>query len=308
VPRVIEDPSDTWSHGVARFDQVIGAFRAQGDVMRIEEGPVRQVVRVVGQWGDSQVITTYTLYAGDRQVYLTMDVDWHEQLKMLKLAFSLNLEGPQSTASIPYGCIRRVDDGGEEPCQSWVDVGGEIDGRQYGMALLNDCKYGYDVDKGELRMSILRSPIYAFHQPRQIEPGVTYHYTDQGEQTAALAIVPHTGTYADGDVVRRAASLNVPPLVGEVEVHAGAWPPAASLASCDAPNVVLTALKVAEEGDDLVVRGYETAGRETTTEIRLGLDGRTWNVTWKPYQIVTLRLPVEATAPIVVDMLEEPLA
>ncbi|MFN2129246.1 MAG: alpha-mannosidase [Anaerolineae bacterium] len=308
VPRVIADPSDTWSHDVERFDQVIGAFRARGGVMQVEDGPVRRVVRVAGEWGDSEAAMTYTLYAGDRQVYLTMDVDWHEQLKMLKLAFSLNLVGPQSTASIPYGCIQRVDDGGEEPCQGWVDVSGTIDGRPYGVALLNDCKYGYDVDKGELRMSILRSPIYAFHQPRQVEPGVTYHYTDQGEQTVELAIVPHPGTYVEGDVVRCAASLNVPPLVGEVEAHPGAWPPAASLASCDAPNIVLTVLKVAEEGDDLIVRGYETAGQETEAEIRLGLDGRAWKANWKPYQIVTLRVPEEGTALAIVDMLEEPLA
>jgi alpha-mannosidase len=308
VPRVIDDPSDTWSHGIERFDRVIGAFRAEGNVMQVEAGPVRQVVRVVGHWGASTVTMDYALYAGDRQVYLTIGVDWHEQLKMLKLAFSLGLTQPQSTASIPYGCIQRVDDGGEEPCQSWVDVSGEVNGRQYGVALLNDCKYGYDVGKGELRMSILRSPIYAFHVPRQIEPGVTYHYTDQGEQTVAMAIVPHPGTYVEGDIVRRAASLNVPPIVAEVDVHTGAWPPAASLASCNAPNIVLTVLKVAEEGDDLILRGYETAGQQTVAEIRLGLDGQAWTVTWKPYEIVTLRLGEGGTAPVAVDMLEEPLA
>jgi len=80
------------------------------------------------------------------------------------------------------------------------------------------------------------------------------------------------------------------------------------LASCDAPNVVLTTLKIAEEGDDLIVRGYETAGRETEVEIRLGLDGRTWKANWKPHQIVTLRFPSEGAAPVIVDMLEEPLA
>jgi hypothetical protein len=55
------------------------------------------------------------------------------------------------------------------------------------------------------------------------------------------------------------------------------------------------------------VRGYETAGRETEAEIRLGLDGRAWHVTWKPHQIVTLRLPREGVAPVIANMLEEPL-
>jgi alpha-mannosidase len=308
VPRVIDDPSDTWSHGVDRFDQVIGAFRAEGEVMQVEDGPVRKVVRVTGRWGTSTVTADYMLYAGEKQVYLSMDVDWHEQLKMLKLAFSLNLQDPQSTASIPYGSIRRVDDGGEEPCQDWVDVSGKIEGQAYGLALLNDCKYGYDVGQGELRMSMLRSPIYAFHQPRQIEPGVTYHYTDQGQQTVEMAIVPHTGTYVEGDVVRRAASLNVPPVVVEVHPHPGVWPAAASLASCDVPNVVLTVAKLAEEGDDLILRGYETAGRETTAQIRVGLADRAWPVVWKPYEIITLRLGRDEAEPVRVDLLEEPLA
>jgi alpha-mannosidase len=181
VPLVIDDSSDTWSHDVITFDREIGRFRAQGEVALIESGPLRQVGRVCSQWGCSTVTLDCVLYAGARQVYLDLTVDWHEQLKMLKLAFLLALEDAGSTASIPYGSIQRVGDGGEEPCQSWVDVRGTIDGKAYGFSLLNDCKYGYDVLDGELRMSITRSPVYAFHMPRQIEPGVTYHYTDQGE-------------------------------------------------------------------------------------------------------------------------------
>lgn len=305
VPWVIDDPSDTWSHGVASFDDVIGRFEAHGQVALVEDGPIRWVARVTSQWGSSMVVLDYTLYAGDRQVYLTVTVDWREQLKMLKLGFPLNLAHPQSTASIPYGSIQRVDDGGEEPCQGWVDVSGTIDGAPYGLALLNDSKYSYDVRDGELRMSILRSPVHAFHTPRQIEPGVTYHYADQGEQVVQLALVPHRGTYVDGDVVRLAAALNAPPIVGQVDVHAGPWPPATSLAECSAPNVVLTTIKVAEEGDDLILRGYETAGRETTAEIRVGPDGRRSKVKWKPHEIVTLRLGPDSATPLRMNMLEE---
>jgi alpha-mannosidase len=225
---------------------------------------------------------------------------------MLKLAFPFNIAEPQSTASIPYGCIERVDDGGEEPCQGWVDVSGTIGGERYGVALLNDCKYGYDVADGELRMTLVRSPVYAFHAPRQIERGVTYHYVDQGAQTIHMAIVPHTGSYVEGDVVRRAASLNAPPVVAEVDAHPGAWPPAASLASCEAPNIILTALKVAEEGEDLILRGYETAGQETMAQVRLGPNGQCWTVTWRPHEIVTLRISDSATAPLRVNILEEP--
>jgi alpha-mannosidase len=306
VPLVIDDPSDTWSHDVLSFDRVIGRCEAAGGAILLERGPVRQTARVHCRWGSSTVTLDYTLYTGDRRIYLTVTVDWQEQLKMLKLAFPLNLSGAQSTASIPYGSIQRTDDGGEEPCQSWVDVTGTVDGKTVGLGLLNDCKYGYDVLDGELRMSILRSPVYAFHKPRQIEPGVTYHYTDQGVQVVHMALVPHAGTYVNGDVARLAESLNVPPIVSETGAHAGAWPAAASFVSCSAPNVILTVVKMAEDGDDLVLRGYESAGQETVAELGLGLgDNRArWSITWQPHEIKTLRLAAGAGAPVEVDMLE----
>ncbi|MBN1583756.1 MAG: alpha-mannosidase [Anaerolineae bacterium] len=305
VPLVIDDPSDTWSHDVVSFDNVIGRFQASGQIARIENGPVRQTMRVVSRWGCSTITTDYILYHDDRQVYLDMTVDWQEQLKMLKLAFPLNLDNPQSTSSIPYGHIQRKDDGGEEPCQDWVDVSGSIDNASYGLSLLNDSKYGYDVLNGELRMSLLRSPVFAFHRPRQIEPGVTYHYTDQGEQHVRLALLPHAGDWIQGDVARRALALNAPPLAREIESHQGTWPVSASFVRCPAPNVALTTIKKAEEGTGLILRGYETAGRKTTTRISFDRDETSRAVTWKPHEIKTLQLDPNGAGLIETNMLEQ---
>ncbi len=311
VPLVIDDPSDTWSHDLVSFDRVIGKFEAGGQVAgrspaHIAAGaPVRQSVRIVSRWNCSTITIDYILYDNDRQVYIDMTVDWHEQLKMLKLAFPLALENATSRSSIPYGSIQREGDGGEEPCQSWVDVSGSIDGQPYGLALLNDSKYGYDALDGELRMSILRSPVFAFHQPRQIEPGVTYHYTDQGEQFVRLALLPHAGGWQEGDLVRRAALLNAPPVAREVDPHAGEWPLALSFLRCSAPNVAITTLKRAQEGDALILRGYETIGKETIARIELGHENAGWPVAWKAHEIKTLKLAVGASKPVEVNMLEE---
>jgi alpha-mannosidase len=308
VPLAIDDPSDTWSHDVVSFDREVGRFHAQGDVSMVERGPVRQVLRVCSEWGRSQIAIYYTLYAGDPQVYLDLDVDWHEQLTMCKLAFPLALDAPQITSAIPYGHIQRNDDGGEEPCQDWVDVSGTSDGQPAGLAVLNDCKYGYDARDGELRVSLLRSPVYAFHTPRQIESGVVYNYTDQGPQSVRLALLPHAGGWAQSDTVRRALALNAPPIVRELDAHPGPWPATASLVSCTPANVVLTVCKLSEEGDDLILRGYETAGRETQAEIRLGLTGAHCTATWRPHEIKTMRWRPGDPAPIEVNMLEEPLS
>jgi alpha-mannosidase len=173
------------------------------------------------------------------------------------------------------------------------------------MAVLNDCKYAYDARDGELRISVLRSPVYAFHTPRQIEPGVIYNYTDQGPQSVRLALLPHAGDWTQADAVRRAQALNAPPLVRELDAHPGPWPAAASLSSCSPGNVVLTVLKLSEDGNDLVLRGYETAGLETEAEIYLGLTGARCTATWSPHEIKTLRWRQGDPAPIEVNMLEE---
>ena len=191
-------------------------------------------------------------------------------------------------------------------------MSGQIDGQTCGLAVLNDCKYAYDAPNGDLRLTLLRSPVYAFHMPRQIEPGVIYNYTDQGPQSVRLALLPHAGDWTQADPVRRAQALNAPPLVREVDAHPGPWPAVGSLASCTPANIVLNVVKLAEEGDDLILRGYETAGRETQAEIVIGLDGTHFPVTWKPHEIKTLRLEEGATAsgaivPAEVNMLEEPL-
>ena len=74
--------------------------------------------------------------------------------------------------------------------------------------------------------------------------------------------------------------MNVPPIVREVDAHPGRWPAAGSLASCEPANIVLTVVKLAEEGDDLILRGYETAGRETEAEITKANDQYSGKIIW----------------------------
>ncbi len=302
--QVIEDPSDTWSHDVVSFDQIIGEFEADGEIARLENGPVRQRMRAVYRWGCSTLAADYILYSGDDQIYLDLHIDWHERLKMLKLALPLALDEAQSTASIPYGHIQRVDDGGEEPCQDWVDLSGVRSGQRFGLTLLNDSKYGYDALGNTLRMSLLRSPVFAFHAPRQIEQGVTYHYTDQGEQHVRLALVPHAGDWMCADPVRRAVMLNAPPLAREIAAHRGNWPRTTSFVCCSASNVVLTVLKQAEVGQDWILRGYETEGKATEAIIQLGMEEKSWPILWQPYEIKTIKIAQDGL-PMIVNMLEE---
>jgi alpha-mannosidase len=314
VGLVIDDPSDTWSHDVEAFRDVIGRFRAAEPPELIADGPVAQVLRVHSAWGDSTMVQDITLYKDEgpdgRVIDVAMSVDWHEQLKMLKLAFPLALGEASVTASAPYGWEIRDADGNEEPCQAWVDVSGKGEGRPWGLCLINDSKYGYDAlqtDEGaELRLSVLRSPIYAFHRPREIQPGVDYPYTDQGQQIVRYRLILHRGTWDEANPDRAADALQQPLIPRQVESHEGDWQPGALL-QVQPDNIVLTVVKLGEDDGRLLVRGYETEGVSTEMTLSLPLLGHTWTHSLAPHEIWTLALPLDGGAPQPLNLLEEPL-
>jgi len=235
-----------------------------------------------------------------------MTVDWHEQHKMLKLAFPLNLHDPQVTASAPYGWIVRQANGEEEPCQAWVDLSGRAGEKTQGLCLLNDSKYGYDASDNELRLSVLRSPIYAFHDPRKMVPGITYHYTDQGEQVLRYRLLPHVGPWEVANPARQSEELHQPLIARPVAAHQGTWQDL-SLLRVAPEHVVLTTAKLAEEGDRFIVRGYESAGKPAHLTLTSDLMGVSWSHGVGPHEIWTLALPLHGGEPEALNLLEEPL-
>ena len=304
---VIDDPSDTWSHDVFRFDREIGAF-AITRVRLLERGPVKSVVRVIGVYGASRLIQDFTLYQTLPQIDVRVTVDWHEHFKLLKLRFPLNLAAPTATYEIPYGHIVRPPDGEEEPGHSWVDVSGTLPGTEiaYGVSVLNDGKYSFSVDWTVLGMTVLRSPIYAHHKPFVPDPEEEYTFIDQGIQHFAYALLPHAGDWKEAQTVQRAAELNQPPLVLKETAHPwGTLPQRAAFVAVTPENVVVSVLKQAEDGDALVLRCYETHNVATAATIRLPRWARTIQATFGPSEIKTFRIPKDRALPVVeTDLLE----
>ena len=169
----------------------------------------------------------------------------------------------------------------------------------YGVALLNDCKYGYDIHGNVLRLSLLRSPK---------EPDPT---ADQGEQTFTYALLPHRGDFRQGGVVREAYALNVPLRLDALAPAAGAQELSASFLSVDHPAIVAESLKPSADGKSLVVRLYEAHGGRTPARIGFGLPVKGVRrtdlleretgteealehgavaLTFRPFEIVTLKL------------------
>ncbi len=289
---VVRDLYDTWGHGVTAYDDVIAELECSS-VRLVEDGPVRKIIRVESRYGSSTLVEEYVVSAGARLVDVRVTVDWHDQLKLLKLRYPTR--GREATFEVPYGHVVRPADGHENPALSWVDCGG--------LSVANDAKYGHDVKDGSIGVTVLRSPVYAWHDPSKLDPDGIYDYLDQGRQEFRLRLIPHRGDWRDAETVRRAAELNQPPFALLESSHSGSLPPAASFAEVGDGSAIVTVLKRAEDGEALVVRAYESAGRATVAHITV-LD-RTFDTELGPAEIKTLRIPRDpGTAVSETDLLE----
>ena len=306
---VIDDTSDTWGHRRLEYRDEIGSFETTS-VELVESGPVRGILRVSSRFHDSSLIEDYILGASSSGIEIRVILDWREKAKLLKLRFPTRVADPTATYEIPYGSIERPANGEEEPGQRWVDVCGTIAGEDgpFGLAVLNDAKYSFDVMAGEIGVTAVRSPIYAHHEPTIPKEGVRYQFQDLGTQRFTLALVPHRGDWSGAGLTRRAMELNQRATVLLESYHDGSLPAIGSYASIEPDHLVLGAVKLAEDGDDLVVRVVETAGRAATARLQLPAVERDLSFEIRPFEIRTLRVPADGTRAVVeTDLLERPI-
>ena len=298
-PVVIEDKTDTWSHDTLHFTDVIGEFRAR-KVYLAEHGPVKSVIRVISEYGRSEFVQDFIMYQEKDQIDVKVNVDWREHFKMLKLTFPINSVLRKQTYEIPYGTIERENNGEEEPGQSWVDVTGLTPNHEdmYGLSLLNDAKYSYNIHNEELALTVLRSPIYAHHDPLIPDKNGYYTFTDQGIQRFNYSLVPHKNSWEQAKIPRKAAELNSEPIAIIESYHDGPLPQASAYIDVDAKNIIISAVKKAEDNDDLILRCYETDARPTKAEIQLPIFVRSIQTTFKPNEIKTFRIPRDSSQPI----------
>jgi alpha-mannosidase len=136
--------------------------------------------------------------------------------------------------------------------QRWADLG---DG-DYGVALLSDCRHGYDIHGSVMRLSLLRAPTH---------PDPT---ADQGRHRFKYALMPHPGTFREAGVIQAAGDLNAPLRMVRTNLPAGR---SRSLIDVDTPQVIVEAIKRAEDSDAVIVRLYEASGRKCRARIRTTL-------------------------------------
>jgi alpha-mannosidase len=259
---------DAWNID-SDFDQHFTKLDQADSVQLIERGPLRAVIRIKRKWQQSEFVQDITLYAGLDRVDVVNDIDWHETHILLNAAFPLAASSGDATYEIPYGTIQRPTTRNnsweaakfEVPALRWADLGDA----HHGFSLINESKYGYDAKGNVLRISLLRSPVWP-------DPDA-----DRGHHHFSFTLHPHAGDWKQALTVRHGYDFNYKLQAMQVQAHDGKWPPRQSLISIKPDNVVLTAVKKAEDSDALILRFYEWAGKSSEVRINVpaGASGAT---------------------------------
>jgi alpha-mannosidase len=217
-----------------------------------EEGPLRGVLRLQWRYYDSTLSQRLTIYYRSPRIDFRTQVDWQEQQTLLKVAFPLNVRTSRATFEIQFGAIERPTHWNtswdyarfEQVGHKWVD----LSEGNYGVALLNDCKYGHDVKDNVLRLTLIKSAV----RPDPL--------ADRGRHDFTYSLLPHRGDWRQSPVVNEAYALNYPSLpllvepVGELP---GPLPTRYSFAAVDSDHVIIESVKKAEDDDAWIIRLYE---------------------------------------------------
>ena len=228
-------------------------------VQVISQSPVG-ILRVKHTFKSSRFTQDIILHPGVPRIDFKMTADWRETGSassggaMLKVAFPVDVAEGKATYEIPFGSVERPTGGHEYPGQKWID----LSGKDYGVSLLNDCKYGHDVNGNVMRLTLLRSPD---------DPDSR---SDVGRHDITYSLYPHQGDWRQADSVRRGYELNNPLIPVVAADHAGKLPKEHSFLGVEPSNVIVTALKKAEAGDGLILRFYECEGTPGEATIRFG--------------------------------------
>ncbi|MBQ4157830.1 MAG: alpha-mannosidase [Clostridia bacterium] len=278
---------DTWAHNVFCFDKLDGEFAGAG-VSVIEKGPVRASIRAVSSLRGNTVTRIYSLEADAKMVKVDMKIDMRDKHRMIKICAPVNADDMRVVSEIPYGAIERKAIGEEDPCQRWV-LG---EGAEGGLAVINAGSYSYSAVDNEIRLTVINTSAFADHYGQQ-ERDESMEYMQMGVTRLSYALYPYKGKRQDSDTVKQAALFN-DPLKWVVETyHEGTLNACYEGVSVSEENVLVRAVKTAENGKGWIARMYETAGREANAEAYFRFADRSVSLAFKPFEVKTVYIPFD---------------
>lgn len=263
----------------------------------VEEGPWRAAIRFEWRYESSRIVQVISLAEGASQLDFDTFIDWHEHQTLLKTGFPFDIRTDTSRAETQFGHLVRPTHANtswdrarfETSMHRWVDLSEP----GFGVAALNDCKYGYDAKGSTLRLTLVKSPVFPWPE------------ADQGEHRFRYALLLHAG---DLQAVHRAASAFNAPLrifAGSAAAQVATYP----IATVSNDQIEIETVKLSEDERRVVLRLWETQGKAGTTTLKLSKHTRiaqtdlheadlavladnaeTVDLAFRPFEIMTLAL------------------
>lgn len=299
---VYDDDGDAWDFNITYDQKSPVEFVLQSSKSYID-GP-RAIIKQTYKYGESELVQDIVLTKDSRRIDFNTKVEWKERNKMLRTSIPVDVHTSEAVCDIQFGSINRPchrntswDAAKHEICaHKWVD----LSQRDYGVALMNDCKYGYKVMDNTIDLNLLRSSEF---------PGVN---ADYGTHNFTYSIYPHKGDHVTGQVAKEAYELNIPlnSIAGtknNIEL-----PHEKAFIQIDNENVIIEAIKKAEDDNSLVIRLYENSNSTSNAKIHFGFDVKSVqlvdimeenpenvsidegnvNIMFKPFEIQTLKVEI----------------
>lgn len=234
----------------------------------IENGNLRAVVRFSYKYMNTTINQDMVVYKDDRRIDFVTNVDWREQKQLLKVAFPVDVRSTMATYDVQFGNVKRPTHWNtswdmarfETVAQQWVD----LSQRDYGVSLLNNCKYGHDIKDNVIRLTLLKSATH----PDPVQ--------DQGEQNFTYSLLPHTGDFVEGNTVKKAYELNQPLTyingVMKEDIKT-------KMFNFNDAYILVDAIKKSEDEDMVVLRFHEYSGSKQNVKISSDYNIVAWQET-----------------------------
>ncbi len=270
--------------------------------VQVEKTNTYAQIKVERKFSKSSLVQTTRLYNHSNRIDFWLDIEWNEEKTLIKAAFPMNIHTDEAMFDIQFGSIVRSthnntswDKSKFEVCgHKWVDLSED----NYGVSLINDSKYGFSCEESTLKMTILTSPRYPNPE------------ADLGKHTISYAVIPHAEPARSGLVVQEAYKFNQPLVAASVSEAKGNIDNTFSLLQIVSKTVIAETVKLAEDGQGIVVRMYQSANVTEKICIKLGINAQkcavcdmlentlrelkvvdnTITLEIKPFEIVTLKI------------------
>jgi alpha-mannosidase len=232
----------------------------------IEEGPLRASIQLDYKDEFFSITQIVSIMAYSKRIDFKTEISWQETNKMLRVEFPVNIRARQATFEIQYGYVQRTTHYNtswdmaqfEVVAHKWADISQP----NYGVALINDCKYGHKIKGSTISLNLLRSP-------KNPDPLADMHIHE-----FTYSLFPHLNDHVKGKVPQEAYQLNIPASAIPVKKQKGSLHPHIAFLKTDRYNVIVEAVKIAEYSDDLIVRLYESSGVDCYAQLTVGFDFR----------------------------------